>query len=83
MSGKRDLGFIRKGILVIKYPDASLALKALMLAVVTYIISPVDFLPEAVFGPFGLVDDAGALATLAWLAKTAYAYYAYQQKNAQ
>ena len=26
-----------------------------------YCISPVDIVPEAVFGPFGLVDDLGAL----------------------
>jgi uncharacterized membrane protein YkvA (DUF1232 family) len=26
-----------------------------------YILSPVDIIPEALLGPFGLVDDAGAL----------------------
>lgn len=26
-----------------------------------YILSPVDIVPEAVVGPFGLIDDAGAL----------------------
>jgi hypothetical protein len=26
-----------------------------------YILSPVDLLPEALMGPFGLIDDAGAL----------------------
>ncbi len=26
-----------------------------------YILSPVDVLPEAMFGPFGLIDDAGVL----------------------
>ena len=27
-----------------------------------YIISPFDFFPEIIFGPIGLVDDAGILA---------------------
>lgn len=27
-----------------------------------YCISPIDFLPEAFLGPFGLIDDAGAAA---------------------
>jgi uncharacterized membrane protein YkvA (DUF1232 family) len=27
-----------------------------------YLISPIDLVPEAVLGPLGLVDDAGALA---------------------
>jgi uncharacterized membrane protein YkvA (DUF1232 family) len=26
-----------------------------------YILSPVDIVPEALTGPFGLIDDAGAL----------------------
>ncbi len=26
-----------------------------------YIISPIDLMPEAVLGPFGLIDDFGAL----------------------
>lgn len=26
-----------------------------------YIISPLDFLPEMFLGPFGLIDDVGAL----------------------
>ena len=26
-----------------------------------YILSPVDLVPELVTGPFGLIDDAGAL----------------------
>lgn len=26
-----------------------------------YVLSPVDVIPEAIAGPFGLIDDAGAL----------------------
>ena len=26
--------------------------------IVIYILSPIDFFPEAIFGPFGLTDDA-------------------------
>ena len=28
---------------------------------VVYIISPIDLLPELILGPFGLIDDLGAL----------------------
>lgn len=28
-----------------------------------YAISPIDILPEALFGPFGLFDDIGAILT--------------------
>ena len=28
-----------------------------------YCISPIDIVPEAVLGPFGLIDDLGALVT--------------------
>lgn len=30
----------------------------ILLFIVLYIISPIDFLPEALLGPFGLIDDA-------------------------
>ncbi|RLZ08662.1 YkvA family protein [Faecalibacter macacae] len=28
---------------------------------VVYIVSPIDIIPEALFGPFGLIDDFGIL----------------------
>lgn len=31
-----------------------------------YLISPVDAVPEAVVGPFGLFDDAGVVTIAAW-----------------
>lgn len=31
---------------------------------VAYLVSPVDLIPELVFGPLGLVDDAAAIALL-------------------
>jgi uncharacterized membrane protein YkvA (DUF1232 family) len=31
-------------------------------AAALYLVSPIDLVPEAVLGPLGLVDDAGALA---------------------
>jgi len=36
---------------------------------VIYLVSPIDFLPEVVIGPFGLADDIVAIliAVLAWL----------------
>ena len=30
-------------------------------AATLYIISPIDIIPEALFGPFGLIDDLGIL----------------------
>ena len=30
-----------------------------------YFVSPVDVLPEAALGPFGLIDDAGVLGAVA------------------
>jgi uncharacterized membrane protein YkvA (DUF1232 family) len=33
-----------------------------VVACLVYIISPFDFFPEFIFGPIGLVDDAGVLA---------------------
>ena len=36
---------------------------AILLAIL-YIISPIDIIPEFLFGPVGLIDDAAALAYL-------------------
>lgn len=35
--------------------------KMIPLAVLAYIFSPIDFVPELLLGPFGAVDDVGAL----------------------
>jgi uncharacterized membrane protein YkvA (DUF1232 family) len=43
---------------------------ALMAAATAYIISPIDFIPEAIFLVFGLADDA---VMVAWLAGTVLA----------
>lgn len=43
---------------------------ALMAAATAYIISPIDFIPEAVFLVFGLADDA---VMITWLAGTVLA----------
>lgn len=39
---------------------------AAMAASFVYLISPVDAVPEAVVGPFGLFDDAGVVTLGAW-----------------
>jgi uncharacterized membrane protein YkvA (DUF1232 family) len=39
---------------------------AALLAAAVYFISPIDAIPEGLFGPAGLLDDAGVLA-LAWM----------------
>ncbi|WP_211204015.1 DUF1232 domain-containing protein [Chloroherpeton thalassium] len=36
----------------------------LLVVCILYILWPLDLFPEAVFGFFGLIDDAAALATL-------------------
>jgi uncharacterized membrane protein YkvA (DUF1232 family) len=33
-------------------------------AAAVYLISPIDVVPEAIFGPIGLVDDAGVTAAV-------------------
>jgi uncharacterized membrane protein YkvA (DUF1232 family) len=45
----------------------------IIIACAAYILSPVDLLPEAVLGPFGIPDDlvAAAIALKAWLQKPA------------
>jgi len=43
---------------------------ALMAAATAYIVSPIDFIPEAIFLVFGLADDA---VMVAWLAGTVLA----------
>jgi uncharacterized membrane protein YkvA (DUF1232 family) len=40
-------------------PFVSWAIAALSVA---YVVSPIDILPEAFLGPFGLIDDIGAVA---------------------
>jgi uncharacterized membrane protein YkvA (DUF1232 family) len=36
-----------------------------MIGALVYLASPVDVLPEAMLGPFGLLDDAGAVTAAA------------------
>jgi LPXTG-motif cell wall-anchored protein len=38
---------------------------AAMIIAVVYILSPIDFIPEIILGPLGIVDDMGALSWLA------------------
>lgn len=35
-----------------------------VIPIILYIISPIDLVPEALLGPFGLADDVGALIYL-------------------
>jgi uncharacterized membrane protein YkvA (DUF1232 family) len=53
------------GALTGRYPVLSRGRLALLILAVAYLVSPVDFIPEAVLGPFGLGDDA---VVAAWLA---------------
>ena len=38
---------------------------AAMAGALVYLVSPVDVLPEAALGPFGLIDDAGVVGGVA------------------
>ncbi|RQW09775.1 DUF1232 domain-containing protein [candidate division KSB1 bacterium] len=38
-------------------PDVPKAERAKLIAAIAYFISPIDFFPEAVLGPFGFADD--------------------------
>lgn len=33
----------------------------LLIAAIIYLILPIDFIPESLFGPLGLTDDVGVL----------------------
>ncbi|ONH24538.1 YkvA family protein [Pseudofrankia asymbiotica] len=52
------------GYVLVKY---RVPLRGVVAAVgaLTYLVSPVDAVPEVVFGPFGLVDDGGVLLAAA------------------
>lgn len=45
-----------------------------------YILSPVDFIPELIAGPFGLFDDAAAFAVIIGLLVGARAKASTEQK---
>jgi uncharacterized membrane protein YkvA (DUF1232 family) len=52
-------------MIVLSLPKSHMrdVMKKVLFAVgcVFYIVSPIDLMPEALLGPFGLIDDAGAL----------------------
>lgn len=51
-----------------KDPRVSLLVKGQLVLAAAYVISPVDFVPEAALGVIGLAEDAGVLAlVLYWL----------------
>ena len=42
------------------------------MALLLYIISPIDIIPELFFGPIGLIDDAGALLLALFMNKDSF-----------
>jgi len=48
-----------------EYPGTSVTRLLLAVAAVGYVLSPVDFMPEALLGIFGLVDDAFVISWVA------------------
>ncbi len=47
---------------LVRDPDVPKKHKVKLGAAIAYFISPVDFLPEIIFGPFGYLDDIAVLA---------------------
>lgn len=45
---------------------ATLFEKLTLIFSLLYVFTPIDFIPEAVFGIFGLVDDATAIGVFVW-----------------
>ena len=43
------------------YQDTPASQLALMVGALAYLITPVDLMPEALLGPFGLLDDRGVI----------------------
>jgi uncharacterized membrane protein YkvA (DUF1232 family) len=60
------VGLLVFGLYVIYRYRVPLRGIAAMAASFVYLVSPVDAAPEAVLGPFGLVDDAGVITIVAW-----------------
>jgi uncharacterized membrane protein YkvA (DUF1232 family) len=58
------LGAAVIGFVMWRYRIAPRGLIA-MIGALVYLASPVDVLPEAILGPFGLLDDAGAVTAAA------------------
>lgn len=48
---------------------------ALALALFLYVVSPIDLIPEAIFGIFGLVDDLFAVVYMLLYATGVYRVY--------
>lgn len=61
-SGLRDLVLLLPDLAALLFrllrdPRVPRGGKAIALLGISYLLSPIDFVPEAVFGPLGLVDD--------------------------
>lgn len=61
---------------LMKDKEVSRRYKLIVLICTVLLVSPVDLLPELVLGPFGLIDDAGYLAT-----GVTYAIFALRHKS--
>jgi uncharacterized membrane protein YkvA (DUF1232 family) len=66
-SGLRDLLLLLPDLVVLLFrlfrdPRVPLGAKAIALAGIGYVLSPVDLLPELVLGPIGLADDLFVVA---------------------
>ncbi len=48
------------------WQEATLFEKLTLVLSMLYVFMPIDFIPEAVFGLFGLFDDATAIGVFVW-----------------
>lgn len=48
------------------WQSATLLEKFTLILSLLYVLTPIDFIPEAIFGFFGLFDDATAIGVFVW-----------------
>lgn len=56
-----------------------LRLNTMLIGLILYILSPIDLIPEYIFGIFGIIDDVIVFLTLIFL--FSMAYYSHLQQN--
>jgi uncharacterized membrane protein YkvA (DUF1232 family) len=56
-----------------------LRINTMLIGLILYILSPIDLIPEYIFGIFGIIDDVIVFLTLIFL--FSMAYYTHLQQN--
>jgi len=60
------IGVVLLGVIVVVIFKYRVPLRGIlaMFGALAYLVSPVDALPEAILGPFGLIDDVGVVTAV-------------------